>query len=118
MKKVVLTFVVDDHVVDEVRGSLFQGNMSEAAKVLNEKCSESDYDIDMAEKLPKEQKGKKKASLNDVVSIICYNQQETMLRKDAIKKYAECMACSEGSERDRYVDIYMQLMAGYTECHD
>lgn len=57
-------------------------------------------------------------SLDDEVTVTCYGVTEKMSRRNAIKKYAEGMACCEGSERDRYADIYMQLMAGYYDCHD
>lgn len=55
---------------------------------------------------------------NDIVTIHCYNQVEKMKRKDAIKKYLEGMRCCEGSERDRYTNIYFDLIDGKMECFD
>lgn len=55
---------------------------------------------------------------NDEVEIINYDSVRTMKRNDALKFYLECMACSEGAERDRYVKIYLDLMAGKKVCHD
>jgi len=60
----------------------------------------------------------KKSPLDDIVTITCYNKTEQMKRGDAIKFYAEGMNCCEGSERDRYTNIYMQLMDGRMECYD
>ena len=60
----------------------------------------------------------KRNPLDDIVSITCYNTTEEMKRSDAMKFYAECMSCSEGCERDRYTNIFMQLMAGKMECYD
>lgn len=54
----------------------------------------------------------------DIVTITCYNQTEKMERNAAIKKYLDCMRHSEGSERERYENIYFQLLDGETECYD
>lgn len=62
--------------------------------------------------------GKRGASLDDVVTIICYNKKERKTRRDAIEEFSEAMAYCEGSERDRYTNIFMQLMAGRMECDD
>lgn len=58
------------------------------------------------------------SSLDDIVTITCYNQTEEMVRRDAIKFYADGMAYCDGSERDRYTNIYLQLMGGDMVCHD
>ena len=46
MKKVTLTFVVEDEVVNDVFNLITWGEMGSAAAILNEKCEESDYDIE------------------------------------------------------------------------
>ena len=56
--------------------------------------------------------------MNDTVTVICYNKKETMSRKEAIKKYEEGMLCCEGSERDRYTNVYLDLISGKTVCTD
>ena len=48
----------------------------------------------------------------DKVTITCYGKTEVMERKDAINKYLEGMMCCEGSERDRYTNIYLVLISG------
>lgn len=48
----------------------------------------------------------------DLVKITCYGETETRERKDALDFYLDCMYNSEGAERDRYVNIYLGLMAG------
>ena len=60
----------------------------------------------------------RKPSLDDIVSVTCYNKTEKVVRRDAIAFYFDCMMNSEGSERERYTDIYQQLMLGYMECSD
>lgn len=50
MKKVTLTFIVDDEVVDDIQNELEWGEMGNVATLLNEKCEESDYDIKNIEK--------------------------------------------------------------------
>lgn len=60
----------------------------------------------------------KKPSVDDTVIITCYNRTEQMTRRDAIAFYFDCMINTEGSERDRYTNIYEMLMLGYAECHD
>jgi hypothetical protein len=46
MKKVTLTFVVSDEVVDDILNDLEWGEMGNAANTLNENCEQSDYDIE------------------------------------------------------------------------
>lgn len=46
MKKVTLWFVVEDEVADEIQNELCWGEMGNAASYLNEKCYESNYDIE------------------------------------------------------------------------
>ena len=48
----------------------------------------------------------------DIVQVTCYGRTETMTRAEAIAKYHRCMFGSEGAERDRYVEIYGQLLNG------
>lgn len=59
-----------------------------------------------------------KKQLNEQVNIICYNQQETMTRKEGIEKYLEGVCCCEGSERDRYLNIYLDLIEGKMTASD
>ena len=55
----------------------------------------------------------------DAVKITCYGQTKVWDdRQEAIKEFLEGMACCEGSERDRYTNIYLQLIEGCTECED
>ena len=54
----------------------------------------------------------------DIVTIHVYNEVERMERSKAKKKYLMGMACCEGAERDRYTNIYLQLIAGEKECYD
>lgn len=56
--------------------------------------------------------------MEDLVKVTCYGKTEVMKREDALLKYLECMACSEGSERSRYVDVYLDLITGKTICSD
>ena len=60
----------------------------------------------------------KKSADKDMVTIICYRQKEIMSRKKAIKEYFEAMVCCDGSESERYANIYQQLMMGYKVCSD
>lgn len=55
---------------------------------------------------------------NDLVEIICYGEKETRRRKEALDFYYDCMMNSDGSERDRYTNIYLQLKAGLKKCSD
>lgn len=45
MKKITLTFVVNDSIADEVKNELGWGEMGNAADFLNKHCEESDYDV-------------------------------------------------------------------------
>lgn len=54
----------------------------------------------------------------DKVKITCYGKTETMERNEAIKFYRECADWSEGSERERYVNILFGLMDGLNEVTD
>ena len=54
----------------------------------------------------------------DIVTIICYGSAEDLERADAIRKYSECVMCSEGSEQGRYAKILAELLHGYKVCTD
>ena len=54
----------------------------------------------------------------DKVKITCYGKTDVMERKEAMKFYRECADCSEGCERERYVNILFGLMDGLTEVSD
>ena len=55
---------------------------------------------------------------NNIVTIHCYNQVEKMKRNEAIEKYMDGMLCCEGSEKERYTNIYLQLIEGKSVCYD
>ena len=55
----------------------------------------------------------------DSVKVTCYGTTKVWdNREDAIKEFHEGMMCCEGSERERYTNIYLQLIDGCTECSD
>ena len=59
------------------------------------------------------------AKSKDNVVIICYNQaEEWESRKQAKAFYMDCMFNSEGSEQERYVNIFRQLEEGQDLCID
>jgi hypothetical protein len=59
-----------------------------------------------------------KKQLQEEVKVTCYRQTETMTRGEAIREYYEAMLYCEGSEGERYTNIYLQLMEGLTEVSD
>ena len=55
----------------------------------------------------------------DSVKITCYGETKVWDdRQEAIKEFLEGMSCCEGAERERYTNIYLQLINGCTECGD
>ena len=54
----------------------------------------------------------------DLVEITCYGKTETMERQAAIDLYREGVIACEGSERERYTNILMELELGYKKCSD
>ena len=56
--------------------------------------------------------------MKDIVTIICYDEETKMEREKAKAFYLNCMANSEGAERDRYTNIYLDLMSGASVCRD
>ena len=54
----------------------------------------------------------------DLVKVTCYGTTTEMTRKAAIKEYRQAIRASEGSERDRYMNILMDLEDGKKECSD
>lgn len=54
----------------------------------------------------------------DKVKITCYGKTEIMERSKAMKFYREAADWSEGSERERYVNILFGLMDGLNEVSD
>ena len=56
---------------------------------------------------------------NDSVKVTCYGETKVWKhRQDAINEFLEGMRCCEGSERERYTNIYLQLIEGCKECVD
>jgi len=55
---------------------------------------------------------------NDIVYVTCYGKREKYKRQDAIDFYLKAMRCSEGSERERYTNVYLGLLDGLTEVSD
>ena len=57
--------------------------------------------------------------MKETVKVICYGEEETWASREKAKQfYLECMTMSEGSERDRYTNIYLDLVEGKTVCVD
>lgn len=54
----------------------------------------------------------------DIVEVTCYGITERMSRGMAVRKYLDCIMNSEGAERDRYIEIYLQLSNGQKVCSD
>lgn len=54
-------------------------------------------------------------------SITCYGKTKTYKesqRKKMTKEYETAMLCCDGSEAERYSNIYQDLIAGEKECMD
>lgn len=55
----------------------------------------------------------------DPVIVICYGEEEFWGdRAEAIAFYLEGMMACEGAEKDRYTNIYLQLIEGCEVCKD
>ena len=53
------------------------------------------------------------------VTTICYGKEKVWdRREDAIQFFLQGMECSEGSERDRYSNIFLKLIEGMDVCTD
>ena len=54
-----------------------------------------------------------------MVTVICYGQREHWgSREDAIKFYLKGMVVCDGCERDRYTNVYLDLISGKYVCSD
>ena len=57
--------------------------------------------------------------MKEQIQITCYGKTETWTDREKAKAfYLEGIMNSEGSERDRYTDIYTQLCEGFSKCSD
>ena len=55
----------------------------------------------------------------DSVKTVCYGKEQIWdSRDDAIKFFSQAMAASEGSEHQRYYNIYAMLISGEKTCID
>lgn len=55
----------------------------------------------------------------DTVTTVCYGKKQVWdSRKEAADFFLQAIAGTEGSERDRYVNIYLQLNEGCDVCSD
>ena len=53
------------------------------------------------------------------ITVKCYGELKNYnTKEEAMKFFLECMAWSEGSERDRYSQIFTQLARGLEYCSD
>lgn len=60
-----------------------------------------------------------KVRILETVKTICYGREEIWdSREDAIMFFLECMASSEGAERERYLNILVKLKSGEKVCTD
>lgn len=55
---------------------------------------------------------------DNVVVVTCYRQSKQMKRGKAMNWMLDCMKNSEGSEHERYENIYWQLAEGKNFCSD
>lgn len=54
-----------------------------------------------------------------MVTTITYGQKTVWeSRDDAIAFFIDAMRCCEGSERDRYTNVYLDLIDGQDVCRD
>ena len=55
----------------------------------------------------------------NTVKTICYKKERIWdSRDDAVIFFMECMAGSEGAERERYLNIFVKLKSGTKVCSD
>lgn len=60
-----------------------------------------------------------KVRILETVKTICYGREEIWdSKEDAIMFFLECMASSEGAERERYLNILVKLKSGEKVCTD
>ena len=51
--------------------------------------------------------------------VLCYNQAEVWgKRKDAIEFYREAVYACDGCEKERYLNVLVDLLSGFTVCDD
>ena len=48
--------------------------------------------------------------MSDIVTVRCYYKEEKMERAEAIEKYKEAYKWSDGCEKERYMEVLMDLM--------
>ena len=54
-----------------------------------------------------------------MVKVICYGQEQIWESRDeAILFYLDGVRCCEGAERERYMNIYLNLIDGQDICTD
>lgn len=55
----------------------------------------------------------KQVKAKEDITTICYGRIDKWdSRVDAVKYFYECASCSDGAEKERYMNIMMDLMAG------
>lgn len=58
-------------------------------------------------------------NIKEDITTICYGHYDKWdSRAEAVKYFYECANASEGSERERYVNIMMKLMSGASIASD
>ena len=55
----------------------------------------------------------------ETVRTVCYDTEDIWKSRELAKQFfLRAMATCEGSEKERYTNIYMKLMMGMTDCDD
>lgn len=56
--------------------------------------------------------------MKDIVKVTCYGTTKEYERQEAINKFLVGIMMCEGSERERYMNIYLGLIQGLKEVND
>ncbi len=62
--------------------------------------------------------GIKEVKMEEIITVRCYYKEEKLTKTDAYKKYREAYECSDGSEKERYMEVLMDLADGKDYCDD
>lgn len=57
-------------------------------------------------------------NMEEMVMVECYGTLKEYKRSEALKTYKFAMDNSKGNERERYMDIFLQLIQGKISCTD
>lgn len=111
--------LIIEEVSEETINEKYNHEEEDFIKATHPELKNYSWDYIINEESHKRRNTKKK--VEGTFKVTCYDKTETFPeseRANQIKFYQECACMSDGCEKERYMNIYMDLTSGCKDCKD